>query len=60
MSDANKKVEDITPTESAAPAVQMVTMPVETLNKAMAILGSLPYQQVAEVLAEIQQKANHA
>ncbi len=51
MSDANKKVEDITPPESAAPAVQMVTMPVETLNKAMAILGSLPYQQVAEVLA---------
>ncbi len=35
---------------------EKVTIPVETLNKVLGILGSLPYQQVAGVVAEVQQQ----
>lgn len=38
-------------------AKQLVTLPIETLNKALQFISSQPYAQVAELINEIQSNA---
>jgi hypothetical protein len=52
MSEAKENVTPINPSEDSE---QMVTMPVELLNKILGTLGSMPYVQVAGLMHEIQQ-----
>ena len=57
MSEANVKeinAAEVDPTESGE-AVQMATMPLETLNKVLNALAAMPYAQVAELMQEVQQ-----
>ncbi len=58
MQEAQEK--DVTPITQAEDSVEMITIPVETLNKVLNVLASLPYTQVAEVIAEVQQNAKKA
>ena len=63
MSDTNIKEaqeKDVTPITQAEDSAEMLTIPVETLNKVLNVLASLPYTQVAEVIAEVQQNAKKA